>query len=183
VTPAELEVWRHTLEGWHDFFLLAGTAAVTLVGLLFVAISIHIDALVHPRREALLAVARAVLMSFVMVMVLSLAALMPVAGGRVLGIQCVALGVVGSVMTLLQVRQLGNHDHVHFTRLAARRRLLIPVIGYAWLVWGGIGLAGRDASAFSQVMFAVVLLLGNALGTSWDLLVRVARIKRDTAAD
>jgi hypothetical protein len=29
----------------------------------------------------------------------------------------------------------------------------------------------------------VVLLLGNALGTSWDLLVRVARIKRDTAAD
>jgi hypothetical protein len=144
-----------------------------------VAISLHIDVLVHPRREALLAVARAVLMSFVMVMVLSLAALMPVVGGRVLGIQCVALGVVGILMTVLQLRKLGNHDHAQFTRVAARRRLLIPVVGYAWMVWGGIGLAGRDPSAFAQVMFAVVLLLGNALGTSWDMLVRVARIKRD----
>ena len=28
----------HFFEGWHEFYLLAGTAAVTLVGLLFVAL-------------------------------------------------------------------------------------------------------------------------------------------------
>jgi len=28
--------------GWHDFYLLAGTAAATLVGLLFVGLSLHL---------------------------------------------------------------------------------------------------------------------------------------------
>jgi hypothetical protein len=32
--------WPHQLEQWHDFFLLCGTAAVTLTGALFIVISL-----------------------------------------------------------------------------------------------------------------------------------------------
>ena len=35
------------IERWHEFYLLAGTAAVTLVGLLFVSLSFHLEALLH----------------------------------------------------------------------------------------------------------------------------------------
>jgi hypothetical protein len=37
-------------EAWHDFYLLSGTAAVTLVGLLFVALSLHIEILFRTGR-------------------------------------------------------------------------------------------------------------------------------------
>ena len=35
--------FQTSLAAWETFYLLAGTAAATLIGLLFIAISIHID--------------------------------------------------------------------------------------------------------------------------------------------
>jgi len=34
------------LQGWHDFYVTAGAAAATLVGLLFVGLSLHIKVVV-----------------------------------------------------------------------------------------------------------------------------------------
>jgi hypothetical protein len=34
------EAWTHELETWHEFYLLVGTAGVTLTGLLFVVVSL-----------------------------------------------------------------------------------------------------------------------------------------------
>ena len=34
------EAWTHQLEAWHEFFILVGTAGLTLTGLLFVVISL-----------------------------------------------------------------------------------------------------------------------------------------------
>jgi hypothetical protein len=35
--------FAETVAGWHDFFMLAGTASATLIGLLFVALSLRTD--------------------------------------------------------------------------------------------------------------------------------------------
>jgi hypothetical protein len=35
-------LYQAALAGWHDFFILAGTASATLVGLLFVGLSLHL---------------------------------------------------------------------------------------------------------------------------------------------
>src|SRR2546430_15824385 len=34
------EAWTHQLETWHEFYLLIGTAGMTLTGLLFVVVSL-----------------------------------------------------------------------------------------------------------------------------------------------
>ena len=34
------DAWTHQLETWHEFFILLGTAGLTLTGLLFVVISL-----------------------------------------------------------------------------------------------------------------------------------------------
>src|SRR5262249_34662541 len=57
---------------WHEFYLMAGTAAVTLAGLLFVALSLHLDRLVDESHEHLLALARVTLVSFTMVLFASM---------------------------------------------------------------------------------------------------------------
>jgi hypothetical protein len=38
-----MEAFTQTVEGWHDFYLMIGTAAATLVGLLFVSLSLNVD--------------------------------------------------------------------------------------------------------------------------------------------
>ncbi len=37
------DTWTHELETWHEFFLLIGTAGVTLTGLLFVVVSLGLE--------------------------------------------------------------------------------------------------------------------------------------------
>ena len=62
-TPAEIQA---LFDHWHDFFLLAGTAAVTLLGLLFVALSLHLDLLVCNEGAYLKAIALEAFFSFIM---------------------------------------------------------------------------------------------------------------------
>ena len=44
--------YGQAVQGWHDFYVTAGAAAATLVGLLFVGLSLHIRVVVaHPDDE------------------------------------------------------------------------------------------------------------------------------------
>jgi hypothetical protein len=47
-----VESFEASIDSWHDFHMLAGTAAATLLGLLFVAVSLHIDILAKARKSA-----------------------------------------------------------------------------------------------------------------------------------
>ena len=177
--------WHAFIDGWHDFFLLAGTAAVTLTGLLFVSISLHIDALIHATREHLLGLARAMLMSFVVVMTLSLMMLVPNQSMRLVAVEVIVIGLVGFAVTLRQLRLATAPTHHHdFTAGLYRRRLMFPLAGYAWLVLTGASLLAMRIPEFIYwIVGAVCMLLGNAAGSSWDLLVRVARIRAADAKD
>ena len=171
--------WMRYAESWHEFFLMAGTAAVTLAGLLFVALSLHLETLIHETREHLLALARAVLLSFIMVLTLSLMMLVPGYGIGVTGVELLAVGAAFSIATLRQIRGRPGVEQAEFTHSLYRRRLVIPLIGYAWIALTGVGLLRfRDPELITLVVGAVCMLLGNAAGTSWDLLVRTARIRR-----
>ena len=170
--------WVPYVEGWHDFFLLTGTAAVTLVGLLFVSISLHVESLVADGHEHLLELARATLSCFVFVLVLSLEVLIPAVPRRVLAGQMVVLGVIFAAVTTRTLIFARVTSHPHFTLTRFRRRLLVPVLGYVWVaLCGWLLLKSHDPQTLPAVLGGVILLLVSALSTSWELLVRVARIR------
>jgi len=168
--------WDAQVGSWHEFYLMAGTAAVTLAGLLFVAISLHVDALVRETREHLVSLARATLSSFLFVMVLSLLMLIPHESTRVTGSMLVTLGVPFIVITLRQMRGSAT-AHSDFSLGLFRRRLLLPLVGYAGTAAVGLLLMSRRTDWLTGLVSVTILLLSNAAGTSWDLLVRVARIR------
>jgi hypothetical protein len=171
--------WVRFTESWHEFFLMAGTAAVTLAGLLFVALSLHVETLIHETREHLLALARAVLLSFIMVLTLSLMMLVPGYSMRVTAVELLVVGTVATVATLRQIRGKSGVEQAEFSHSLFRRRLVIPLIGYAWVALTGAGMLKlREPDLLYLIIGAVCMLLGNAAGTSWDLLVRTARIRR-----
>jgi hypothetical protein len=179
VTSAEL------LERWHDFYLLAGTASVTLVGLLFVALSLHLETLLHEHRAHLLVYARQTLTSFTYVLLLSLLFLVPAQGARVLATTISALSLVVIVLTLGMAREgMKKAGAQHELKSVLRRRTRILLLGY--LLAGACGvlmLTRRDPFMAHWLVGAVCMLLGNAAGSSWDLLVQVGRLKRDDARE
>ena len=62
---------------WHDFNVALVTAAAGLLGLLFVALSIHIRALSEPRNAELRSVARSIFLGYVVALAFGFLALLP----------------------------------------------------------------------------------------------------------
>jgi len=67
--------YQTELAGWHDFYILAGTAAATLVGLLFVGLSLHLQIVVTTSEVRSLA--RVTLVNFAAVVFLALFMVIP----------------------------------------------------------------------------------------------------------
>jgi hypothetical protein len=177
---AAAEAVMRALEGWHDFYLLAGTAAVTLVGLLFVSLSFHLDTLLHESRAHLLAAARLTFGNYIYVLTMSLMFLVPNAGPRFIALWVTVASTVFLVLAALdwiRAHRAGAHStHEHF--MVRRRRMAI--VGYG-LSLASAALLWTAPSPFGLYNFIapICLILGNAAGTSWDLLVQVGKLKRE----
>lgn len=167
------------IEHWHEFYLMAGTAAVTLVGLLFVALSFHLDTLLHEKRAHLLAAARLAFMNFIFVLMLSLFFLIPNTEPFLLGIAALVLSVIslGGVVwdgmrNRIKAKATGHEAFL-------RRRYVMSgfFMGLAIMsAWGLI--ASPRVALLYQFVPVVCAMLANAAGMSWDLLVQVGRMKR-----
>jgi hypothetical protein len=165
-------------ERWHEFYLMAGTAAVTLAGLLFVALSLHLDRLVEESHEHVLALARVTLLSFTMVLFASMFMLVPATSKRQSAVMLGTMGIAGLVVLSRVVRAAKHHDEAGFSRGQMRRRLAFPAIGYVMMVLTAVGIGLGIFDMLYMMVGAVCMILGNAAGTSWDLLVQMARQRR-----
>lgn len=166
------------LERWHDFYLLAGTAAVTLAGLLFVALSIHLDRLVEDTHEHLLALGRITLLSYTMILMISMFMLVPPESPRQTALMMLGGAISGIVFTVRMTRATKHHDEAGFSRAQMRRRIFVPVIAYVMMVLSALGLLAKVPEALYLMISGTCMALGNAAGTSWELIVQVAKHKR-----
>ena len=171
--------FAQAVEGWHEFYLLAGTAAVTLVGLLFVALSFHLDTLLDDSRAHLLALARQTFGAYLYVLVISLVFLIPGGSARVLG---TALTVASAVYlgllffrTRTTVREADPSGHDRFRSRRMRMMAIVLLLGLG----ASLAIAFTHDPGWLPLFVTVVLLqLANAAWTSWDLLVQVGRMKQ-----
>lgn len=166
------------LHEWHEYYLLLGTAAVTLVGLLFVALSFNLDALLHDRHAGALDHARQTMRDFLVMLLLSLLMLEPGQSIRQLGISFATMGIAVLAMLLRAAwRARLGPSHTGPRSLPVARRA-VEIGAYAALGATGIVLIRtRDPEYLVLVMLATFALLANAVGSAWFLLVEVGRIK------
>jgi hypothetical protein len=171
--------FRHVVEGWHDYFLLAGTAAATLMGLLFVSLSIHLDKVVDERGAHLEAMAREAFASFVIVLALSMMMLAPQLARRSFGVSLMILAAVRAVITASRMRRtLGAAARSSgFGGRSLLLRLLFPLAAVAFLAWSGTRFLRNDVEdGMAGIMLAVLLLIADATRSAYELLVRTARV-------
>lgn len=167
------------LDNWHDFYIVLGGAAATLVGLLFIAISLNAELITNRAQAPLRAVASNTFVSFLLVLLYALFLLFPnnsvgAVKGAVLGISL--MGVLHVLrQTYIAWRSTGHHISV----LTIIRRLLLPSLAYAYIIYQSQQLSDSDASTLYPLAVVLIVLLGTATTFAWDWLVGVGQNKGD----
>jgi len=165
--------YQSTLLGWHDFYTIAGAASASLVGLLFVGLSLHLRIVVT--RPEVKSLARVTLTGYTVTLVMALFMVIPSGNDPTsTGWDLVGLGGVG---LLLVARNVASGIRSEFRTLDFRRLLLrfgLAVIAVlAVIAIGGLLLAGDYQHGFGFLAGVAIFLLLTSLRNSWDLLVSV----------
>jgi len=160
------------LDGWHEFYVLLGTAAAALVALLFVAASIGASVLT-PGGGATRTFMSPVLFHYTAVLFLSLIALIPTHTLTSLGITIAIVAAIGfcySIMIFVRVMRADHADVADRFAYGAS-----PLAAYAaTLAAAGLLLAQSPASA-NVLAGALLLLLVINIRNAWDLMLALAR--------
>jgi len=156
---------------WRDFYIVAGTAAATLVGLLFIGLSLHLRTVLS--RGEVRSLARVTLANFGLLLFVSLfmvirqdaSALSP----QLIGAGLLSLAVIGP-----SLRAASRSRTRTLQPVLLILRFGLSALGYIGVVVAGALLAGgSDRAALTISWVVTVVLLFVSLRNSWDLLVRV----------
>ena len=160
---------------WRDFFVTTATVAGALVGLLFVAVSLHLRLLSEERHADLQLDARSNLIGYVVALSLSLLPLIPqplsALGVEILVAFVALLGV--SVRTWPNL--LRSRPRVYGRRYVWFRVAILAATDISLLV-GGTGLLAMQVWTIYLLAAGVASVLVVSIFRTWDIIFRGARV-------
>ncbi|HEV2281411.1 MAG TPA: hypothetical protein VGX75_03335 [bacterium] len=182
------------LQPWQNFYMLLGGASATLVGLMFIAISLG-QTRWTPEERPILTASFSAFMSptfihFVYVLVTAAVVFVPTLSETVLGglLVLTGIGSLGHIARNLpffrERYRVGSIDRSDLWWYS-----LMPSVGYILYLDAGIGLLRAAAGGISRgqalnaLAAASVLLLVIGVRNAWDLVVYLALRRLDTPAD
>lgn len=163
--------YQAAIEGWHDFYLVSGGASATLVGLLFVGLSLHLRAVIS--RPEVRTLARVTLTNLCLVLLVALFILIPQDRSG-FGFDLIISGIIsGGIVTPSLVGAARSRTRtLRVPQLVTRFGL--SAVGYAGVVAAGALInAGSIAAGLVWICAVSIALLVISLRNSWDLLVSV----------
>lgn len=159
------------LESWNDFNVALAGATAALAGLVIVAASVNIGAIVKER--SLTARLGAAVATLVLALLLSMTGLVPSIGPTVYGIVVLGTTAIATVFQAAAARSVfANHDP------ANRMRALKAIIGFAPLAAygaGGVLLVSGSSAGLIPLAAGALLAIISGLLVSWVALVEVLR--------
>jgi hypothetical protein len=165
------------MQAWSSFYAVIGAMAATLMGLLFVAMSMNAVAALSRGPQGSRRLAEQALENYLAVLMVSLLALFP--DMRLITFGRIILLVTGTwtMWVVVRLYQAATEPSVHETRPAAIRRHVSTLIGFGLLIYsaGRMALDGNDMG--DTLAAANIVLLFSATEKAWGLLNRIAAVK------
>lgn len=168
------------LHGWENFFIVAGTASATLIGLLFVAITLGAGLSTTQKLDVTHAYMTPTLTRFGGVLFGSLAVLPPWPSVWPVGI---ILGLFGLADLIYQIKAVIKQRKIAFVSpnwVDWTLFSVAPMLGHASLIVGAAGLIAEEPFAPYAIAGAVALLLLAGIYGAWDLTLWIARSRDKT---
>jgi hypothetical protein len=157
------------LRGWHDFYVLVGTASATLVGLMFIAISIGTSIFNEDRRTGMTAFITPTVVHFAATLFTCLLVTIPTQSWYTLGALLAAGGLAGSIYCGRLAVRIIARAHVDLSdRLFYA---LLPLFGHMLGLVSAVLLLIKSPLSPDLIASAVLILLLAAIRNAWDMMV------------
>ncbi len=178
--------FSQTLEHWQNFYLLAGGASATLVGLLFIAVSLHIDLFSDDSELRVREVAEQTLISFFIVLITALVLNSASPSPAGVGLPVLILGIFNIARAISSIihRIQAAMQHLHGLRDVGRYLLWMLLLPTASLIMIGVALTllNGDTSKLYWLIWAVIITLISATTNAWNMMIQLAVYKHRRAA-
>jgi hypothetical protein len=165
------------LQGWQNFYALTGTAAATLTGLMFVAVTFGAGLVTKETAAAARAFLDPTYIHFVQVLFTACLLVIPTMGPTLLGALLIPMGalrLLGLFWIYARYREAhrrGNSDIELSDWLSA---IVAPLLTHGLLVVTGVGFLLHDALALSGLAIVTLSLLAIGIYGAWELVVWMA---------
>ena len=162
------------LKEWHDFYILVGTAGATLLGLLFIAVSLGAGYLTEERQSATRTFMSPVALHFTSVFFLSAVALFPWHKTKFLVTLIGATALIGATISTYITIQVVRTDMTNFIQDYLAYGLL-PGVGYLVLLAAAVSIYLEKDFGLDALAGALLLLAIANIRNAWDLTLTMAR--------
>jgi hypothetical protein len=163
------------LSGWSNFFAMTGAAGATLVGLLFVVVTLGSGLSASRKLDIAHASLTPALYSFAGVLFQSMVVLVPWQSNWSSGLVFVVMGIAGSIYRTNAVRVRSSlHDRAIRSTMDRILHNVTPIAASVILTFGGAGLiAGRDFAPFAIAGSTALFLLSGIYRTWGETLALI----------
>jgi hypothetical protein len=165
------------LKEWHDFYILVGTAGATLLGLLFIAVSLGAGYLTQERQSATRTFMSPVVVHFTSVFFLSAVALFPWHQAKFLAVLIGATALIGAIISTYITIEVVRTDLTNYIQDYFAYGLL-PDVGYLVLLVAAVSIYLQKDFGLNALAGALLLLTIANIRNAWDLTLTMVRRPR-----
>jgi hypothetical protein len=162
--------------GWQNFYILVGTAAATLIGLMFVAVTFGAGLVTQQSTPSARAFLDPPFTHFVTVLLTACLMLIPTMSPSVLGVALVVVTLIRTV-ALVSVHRRMREAHAKFGDIELSDWLMgivLPFCCYLGLVVAGAGFLTLKTAAFDVLAVVIISVLLLGIVGAWELMIWLA---------
>lgn len=154
---------------WHDFYLLLGTTAATLIGAMFVVAALGAGFLTRRHTPQIRTYLTPTVIHLTSVVLASVVALVPALDWQSLAFGFTAAGGGGVFYSgfvgwhIVHRREVKWIDHIWYA--------LLPIAGYGLILASALSIFLNAVPSFAAVALGLILLLVAGIRNAWDMIV------------
>ena len=177
-----IQSFAATAAGWQNFYIVVGTAAATLVGLMFVAITFGASLVTPESAPTARAFLDPTFTHFVQVLLTACTMVIPSMGPRLLGVLSIVLALVrGAWLVGVHKQMKVAHARAGDIELSDWiSGVIVPGASFAALFVAGVLFLAGAAVAFEVLAAVVLVVLATGIYGAWEIMMWMAitRAKR-----
>lgn len=166
------------LADWSEFFSAVAGISATLIGLLFVALGLNPHIMADDGPTGLRVWSGQTFHSFLVLLILGLAGLVPGDAGQTLAITLAILGLQGIFRVAVDAVRVRRASNEGLGTWGALTRFITPGLAYLFALWAARGIWLEDPNSLGWLIAMVFMLMIGALASCWDLLKAVGGLSR-----